>query len=633
MDTPRLTSPPVAMHKVDARRYYIHSVLKGSMPAILVLAIALFAAAPLRAQSSTTMQGPVSVAKGVLILSEGPVLPYGLVLREHLVAALRHDSAEPLNIYEELIDRIRFDNDEYDRQLVTFYKAKYINAPLDLVMTITEPALDFALRHRDELFPRAALLFGAVDERAIRGRNVGANTTGVFSHYDARATVEAALTLHRDTRHIVVVGGASRLDRGYLEVAREDLQGLASPADITYIADKPLNEVLAAVAALPDDSVVLFLSMQSDGHGVARTGPEVLAALRGAAKVPIYGMSGNFLGRGIVGGMLFDMQSHGKDLAQRARQILSGVQAADILPRRSPNSLTFDWRELKRFGIEGTRLPAGAAVVNREVSLWEAYKTTILMVAAVLAGQFLLIGGLLVQGRRRRRAELAIRDLSGRLLSAQEDERRRIARELHDNLSQQMALLAIGIEEVAMRPGHSPAKVARSMRELHQRTSDISTEIHNLAHRLHSSKLEALGLAAALRGHCQELVAQGVHVKFHDENVPRALPHEVELCLFRIGQEGLSNVVKHSGTRDAQVTLRATGDVLLLSVADSGRGFDEAAVAGQEGLGLASMRERLRLIEGEFAVRSQPGQGTTIIASVPIPTAGRKATADTVRVA
>ena len=259
------------------------------------------------------------------------------------------------------------------------------------------------------------------------------------------------------------------------------------------------------------------------------------------------------------------------------------------------------------------------------------------MVTAVVFGQFLLISGLLVQGRRRRRAELAIRDLSGRLLSAQEDERRRIARELHDNLSQQMALLAIGIEEVAMRPGQSAAKVARSMRELHQRTAEISTEIHNLSHRLHSSKLEALGLVSALRGHCQELLAQGIHVNFHDENVPRSLPQEVKLCLFRIGQEGLSNVVKHSGARDAHVTLCTTGDALALTVADSGRGFDETTAAIQEGLGLASMRERVRLLSGEFIVRTQPGQGTTIIASVPIPAARGKAAGqahgDTVRVA
>ena len=125
-----------------------------------------------------------------------------------------------------------------------------------------------------------------------------------------------------------------------------------------------------------------------DGDGVARTGPEVLAALRRVATVPIYGMSGNFLGNGIIGGVMFDMLSHGTDLAQRARQILSGVQAADLPPLRTRNRIAFDWRELKRFGIDEARLPAGATVVNRELSLWDKYKQTILMVGAVVFGQF-----------------------------------------------------------------------------------------------------------------------------------------------------------------------------------------------------------------------------------------------------
>ena len=112
----------------------------------------------------------------------------------------------------------------------------------------------------------------------------------------------------------------------------KDLRDLAPAAAITYMTDTPLSEVLTAVAALRDDALVLFLSMQSDGDGVARTGAEAFAALRRVATVPIYGMSGNLLGRGIVGGMLFDAESHGADLAKRARQILSGVRAADLVP-------------------------------------------------------------------------------------------------------------------------------------------------------------------------------------------------------------------------------------------------------------------------------------------------------------
>ena len=244
------------------------------------------------------------------------------------------------------------------------------------------------------------------------------------------------------------------------------MRAVESRAAITYITDKPLHEVLDAVAELRDDGLVLFVSMQSDGDGVARTGPEVLAALRRAATVPIYGMSKNFLGRGIVGGVLMDMERHGLDLGQRARQILAGAQAADLAPMRSLNLVGFDWHELKRFRIEAARLPTGATVVNREPGLWDTYKRTVIVVGAVLAGQFLLIGGLFVQGRRRRCAELALRSLSGRLLSAQEDERHRIARELHDNLGQQVALLSIEIEQVGRsRSGLLPT-VARSIRQL-----------------------------------------------------------------------------------------------------------------------------------------------------------------------
>lgn len=342
--------------------------------------------------------------KSVLILAEDPVVTYGALLRANIVAALRRDGAEPLNIYEELIDRNRFDNEEYDRQLVTLYKAKYTSPAPDLIVTITEPALDFVLRHRYELFPASALLFGAVDERVLRGRVLGPNDTGVLQHYDARATVEAALAAHPRTRQILVVGGGSRFDQAYVDAAREDLGGLASVV-VTFLADKPLSDVLAAVAALPDDGLVLFLSMQSDGNGVRRTGPEVLAALRRVARAPIYGMSGNFLGSGIVGGMLSDNDIHGADLVQRARQILSGVRAADLPLMTSRNTLAFDWHELKRFGIDEGRLPAGATVANREPGLWETHKRTILLTSAALIGQLLLIAALIAQRSRRRQTD------------------------------------------------------------------------------------------------------------------------------------------------------------------------------------------------------------------------------------
>ena len=545
--------------------------------------------------------------------------PYGVPLRESLVAALRQDSAETLNVYEESIDRDRFDSAAYDRQLVAFYHAKYVNAAAPvLVITMTEPALDFALNHRSELFPHAALMFGAVDERLIGTRHLGPNVTGIFTRVSARATVETALALHPGTRHIVVIAGASRIDQGFVKVVEADLQAIGSRADVTYIIGKPLNDVLAAVAALRDDALVLFVSMQSDGDGVARTGAEVVEALRDATMAPIFGMSKSLLGYGIVGGVLLDMERHGTDLGRRARQILAGTQAADLVPMTSQNLIGFDWRELNRFGINEARIPAGATVVNFELTLWQRYKAAILLVGAALVGQCLMLSGFLVQSRRRRSAEFALQTLSGRLLSAHEEERHRIARELHDNLSQQMALLSIEIEQVTAQSVHSPTALARSMRHIGERTAEISTEIHVMSHRLHSSKLDALGLAAAVSGHCREVLAQGVQVQFSQVGVPESVPQDVQLCLFRIVQEALNNVVKHSGSHEARVTLCGTTDALMLSIVDFGCGFEEAETADRNGLGLASMRERLRLVGGELTVTSRAGEGTAIEARVPL---------------
>jgi PAS domain S-box-containing protein len=246
-------------------------------------------------------------------------------------------------------------------------------------------------------------------------------------------------------------------------------------------------------------------------------------------------------------------------------------------------------------------------------------------------GQPVLMRGASRDVTVRKHAEIAVRHLSGRLLSAQEAERRRIARELHDNLSQRVALLAIEIEQVGMK-SEPLSDVAGSMRQLGMRTAEISTEIHNLSHQLHSAKLEALGLEVAVQGHCRELRAQGLQVQCLAEKVPDALPYEVALCLFRVVQEGLNNVVKHSGAREVRVQLTGTGDALLLTIADAGRGFDEATATGQRGLGLASMRERLHSINGELTLRSHPGHGATIIARVPITEVGSNI-ADTVQVA
>jgi len=529
--------------------------------------------------------------------------------------------------------------------------------------------------------------------------------------------------------------------------------------------------VLAAVAALPADTFVVFLSMQFDGNGVARTGPEVLTALRRVAAVPIYGMSGNFLGGGIVGGVLFDVFSHGSDLARRAGQILSGTKADDLVPMTSPNTIAFDSRELRRFAIDEARLPVRATVINREGSLWEEYRGTILITSGVLVGQGLLIAGLMVQGRRRRRAELSvlerqeelhrsqsrytlataagavgvwdwnfetnelfidpglkallgfddreissrpddwgsrvhpqdleasgaavqaciagtsetyeiehrmlhkdgsvkwmlsrgsalrgadgrlrrlvgtkvditerkqaeemirenqaileashreIQDLAGRLITSQDVERARIARDLHDDLSQQIAGLSIELSGLKRRltalpgSGELPGEVS----SLQQRTVGLAENIRHLSHDLHPSVLLHAGLVAALAAHCAQVGRQQhVAVSFVAEGDFTALSPAAALCLYRVAQEGVRNVITHAHARNAEVRLLRIGDRAELVIADDGRGFDIAqARARGSGLGLVSINERCRLSGGTVSIVTELNKGTRVRVEIP----------------
>ncbi len=216
----------------------------------------------------------------------------------------------------------------------------------------------------------------------------------------------------------------------------------------------------------------------------------------------------------------------------------------------------------------------------------------------------------------RKAAEEALSGVSRKLIEAQEQERRRIARDLHDDISQRLVLLAIQHEEL-QKNAHDN-EVRSRMRELRKQVMEISTTVHALSHELHSSKLEYLGIAAAARSFCKELAErQNVQIEFSIHDLPDCLPSDLSLCLFRVLQEALHNAVKHSGVKLFTVRLWRTPEEIHLTVADSGSGFDTQAAMQRGGLGLTSMQERLRSVNGKFSVESQPQHGTEIHASVP----------------
>jgi signal transduction histidine kinase len=218
-----------------------------------------------------------------------------------------------------------------------------------------------------------------------------------------------------------------------------------------------------------------------------------------------------------------------------------------------------------------------------------------------------------------RQNESDLRRLAGRLIYAQEEERSRLARELHDDLAQRLAVFAIDVGRLEQQLMDPPAPVREELREMKNGIVRISQDVHSLSRQLHPSILDDLGLIKAVESECTSFSRrEGIEIVFNHENIPRVIPKDISLSLYRIIQEGLTNISKHACAEHISVSLKGTDHDVLLSVQDDGIGFDSAEVREKPGLGFSSIRERARLIHGEFSIQSQPEKGTVITVRAPL---------------
>ena len=216
-------------------------------------------------------------------------------------------------------------------------------------------------------------------------------------------------------------------------------------------------------------------------------------------------------------------------------------------------------------------------------------------------------------------AHQALEKVSGQLIEAQEKERSRIARELHDDICQRLALLSMELDQANRVSRGSPTATGMGLEEIRKHCSEIADDVQSLSHQLHSSKLDYLGIVAAIRGFCKEFSKQcDVDIEFFEKDTPTHLSKDASLCLFRVAQEALHNAVKHSGVRRFTVEMTGTQDAVQLVVSDTGEGFEVETSKENRGLGLLSMQERIHLVHGSFSIESKPRQGTRVIATVPL---------------
>lgn len=522
---------------------------------------------------------------------------------------LEQSVAGGIDYYSEFLDEARFSRPEYRSAFRDFLRSKYSGLPFDVIVAMGDAPLDFLAGSRDQLFPDTPIVF--YYSRALA--YPPPNATGISTELQLGGTVDFALALQPDLKNVFVICGKQEATGYLLNIARAQFPKYQPRLKITYLAGLSTVDLETQLRQLPPHSMVYYLVVDRDGANENFHPLDYLDRISSVANAPVYSWVDSAMGHGIVGGSLKRQVVQAREVAELAARVLNG-EVAEEIPVTSPdlNVLEVDWRQLQRWNLSESRLPAGTIVSFKNPSTWDRYRNYIVAAAVVLLAQTALIITLLLERRQRRRAELQVRDLGGRLLHEQENERARIARELHDDISQQLALLQLDLKLLRLE---GPA--ADMAADLSRLVDDVAHSVHDLSHRLHPARLRLIGLVGALNGLQRESARSDMAVLFTHDDVPASIPPDLALALYRVVQEALQNAAKYSQAREVRVSLQGAAGRLSLNIEDNGVGFDVREAFGK-GLGLISMRERLEAFGGTLDVRSSPGAGTRVLVDVPL---------------
>jgi signal transduction histidine kinase len=522
----------------------------------------------------------------------------------------------PLEIIEHSLLTARSSDASLEQAFVDYMRALYAENPPDLIISFGAPAAAFVQRYRSQLFSAAPMLFAAVEQRRVQFSILTASDTVVAVQQNLPALFGNILRVLPDTKTIAIINGDSPGERFWVSEMQRELKPLQQRVDLLWFNTLSFDEILKQSATLPPHSAIFWTQMFVDAAGSVHQGDAAFRALLDVANAPIFTHDDSFFGSRVVGGPMQSVAVDSGRTVDVAIRILSGEPPSKIrLPPSDYARPKYDWREMERWGISEANLPAGREIVFREPSIWEKYRGASLIAISLILLQAALISWLLSEQRQRRRSESTARELSGRLITGQEKERERLARELHDDITQRLAFLAIAAS-------HDDRKVtARDLLWDRERIRDelirLSEDVHSLSYRLHPTILVHLGLVEALKAESANYSEFAVKLELSEKDVPANLSQDVALCLFRIAQEGLRNIARHAGAHDAAIQLRAESNGLQLTIKDDGAGFNY----GQQrpaGLGLESMKQRVLLVHGKFTIRSKPGKGTILLVWVPL---------------
>ena len=377
----------------------------------LVVALGLIHASAAAAQEARNV---------LVVFSNARLLPANIELERGLRETFAKSSDRRMELFAEFLDVPHFGGPAYSDTMATYLREKYAARPPDAIVVAAEDALEFVLRHRDQLFPQTPVVHVAVSRSYLRKMPaLPPDVVGVPIEWDFSSTIEQALAWHPKARRLIVVTGASAWDRDWETQLRTEASTFAGRATPEFLAGLPTGAVLERLRALGGDAIVFSPGYFEDGDGRVFIPRDSIELIASAATAPVYAPYDSFLGSGVVGGRMPTFRGMGREAAGIVTEILAGAVPSSLrLPELASTELHLDWRQARRWGIAERDVPAGAVWHFRELTFWQAHRTTAIVAIVTFLLQAGLIAALLVERRLRRRTATALEESEGRMTLA-----------------------------------------------------------------------------------------------------------------------------------------------------------------------------------------------------------------------
>ena len=565
-------------------------------------------------------------------------------------AGMRAESATEWELFSEYLDSQRFPGEHQSDLLHDYLRQKYAGQKIDVVVASPDPALEFLLKRRSDLFSDSPIVFVAVRRPPKEVLDAGPGLTGIIRANTYRKTLDLALNLHPGTQDLFVISGTPEHDKRFETVARQELAGYEKRVRITYLTDLPVNELVNRAKDLPPRSIILYVWQRSGIEPEKELQTlQVLEKVRQTASAPIYGMGSRNVGAGIVGGYVQDSERNGLETAEIVRRILNGTRAQDI-PVDSASSLpTFDWRELQRWGINEDSLPTGSVVLFRQFTMWQQYKWRIVGVLMVVLLQTTLIAVLLFERRQRRLAKEALQQLNAELetrieartaaLNAKSRELEGFAYSVAHDLKAPLRGIDgyshLLLEDYAQNLGHEARSFLQTIRDATDEMNQLIDDLLSYSRfERRESKPDRIELAPIVNSIVEEKRREAADrpidfvVKVNGSTINADVNGLVQSL-----RNYLDNAVKFTGKVSKpriEIGAKENTESCVLWVRDNGIGFDmrvqdrifDLFQRGTDdypgtGIGLAIVRKAMQRMGGRAWAESEPGQGATFYLEIP----------------